>query len=155
MADTRFKPTPLAERFWTKVDMSGGPDACWPWLGGRISTGYGQVWVNGETRQATHAAVFLSTGMWPKRGRRLAERDAVRHTCDNPPCVNPAHLMVDRERQVRGERHHSALLTEDDVLHIRAMKALGVSGAALARELGATKEAVNCAARGKTWKHVS
>lgn len=22
------------ERFWSKVDTSGGPDACWEWQGG-------------------------------------------------------------------------------------------------------------------------
>jgi hypothetical protein len=26
---------PLWDRFWSKVDMTAGPDACWPWLGAR------------------------------------------------------------------------------------------------------------------------
>jgi hypothetical protein len=37
--DKRKKP--LAERYWSKVDKSGGPDACWPWTAGRSAGGYG------------------------------------------------------------------------------------------------------------------
>lgn len=37
------KGVPLAERFWPKVDKSGGPDACWPWLGGINGDGYGFI----------------------------------------------------------------------------------------------------------------
>lgn len=53
----------------------------------------------------------------------------VRHTCDNPKCINPNHLLVgtykdncrdmfDRHRDNRpkGERHHKHILSENQVL---------------------------------------
>jgi hypothetical protein len=76
--------TPLAERFWSKVDRSGGPDACWPWTGRCYAAGYGQVGFKGRTTSAHRVALELSRGRPPKH--------LACHTCDNPPCCNPRHL---------------------------------------------------------------
>lgn len=37
--------------------------------------------------RAHRVAYWLTTGEWPAD-------HVVRHTCDNPPCVNPAHLLL-------------------------------------------------------------
>lgn len=67
-------------RFWAKIDQRG-PDDCWPWLAGR-SKGYGQF----LNYLAHRIAWFLTHGEIPAGA-------VIRHTCDNPPCCNPNHLV--------------------------------------------------------------
>jgi hypothetical protein len=74
-------------RFWGRVDKSAGPDACWPWTGSRRGGGYGRVTVNGRSTSASRVAYELTHGTIPD-GKHVC------HTCDNPPCCNPAHLWV-------------------------------------------------------------
>jgi len=103
--------------FWNKVDQSLGLDSCWLWLGSRL---------NHKTRGADR-----SYGMYNIRPKMiLAHRYAaalsglditdklVCHTCDNPPCCNPAHLYVgthqdNSDDKVKKQRHHYKLSLED------------------------------------------
>lgn len=74
-----------AERFAQYVDKSGD---CWEWSGGRQSKGYGHFW-NGSKNVRAHRFA------WEQANRRpIPEGLICLHTCDNPPCVNPDHLMV-------------------------------------------------------------
>jgi hypothetical protein len=83
----KHPPTPAASRFWQYVDQSGGPDACWPWMGTRIAEGYGQILEYGRKRPATHVALEIAGSPVPPGLFAL-------HHCDNPPCVNPTHLFI-------------------------------------------------------------
>lgn len=92
----------------------------------------------------------------------------VRHTCDNPSCINPEHLLigthqdnvddkVSRDRQVKGVAVHTAVLTEEDVLHIRKVyksyhRQYGSS--ALGRLYGVCNTTINCIVNNKTWRSV-
>jgi hypothetical protein len=88
-------------RFWLKVNMSGGPDACWPWLGSCNDDGYGRFGFDGRVGRA-HVFAFT-------REHELPHGMIVCHSCDNPPCCNPGHLFsgthrvnaLDRERKMR------------------------------------------------------
>ena len=76
-----------SERFWDKVSRAG-PEECWPWtgtLGG--SNGYGAFWLDGHQVPAHRYSLALS-------GIEIPPGMIVMHSCDNPPCVNPAHLSV-------------------------------------------------------------
>ncbi len=111
-------------RFWSKIDKRG-TDECWPWLAGATGTGYGALYVNGRTINTHRIMYELAIGPIPNSLWVL-------HHCDNPLCVNPAHLwlgthadnMKDREAKGRanhckGEHHGRAKLTKNQVLAIR------------------------------------
>jgi hypothetical protein len=72
------------ERFWEKVDRRG-PNECWRWLGTNNGR-YGTLSLNGRTEGATRVSWSLANG------KPFPEGMCACHTCDNPLCVNPAHL---------------------------------------------------------------
>jgi hypothetical protein len=89
----------FAARFWSRVDMSGGPDACWPWMGARWRErgGYGAVRYKDRILRCNRVAIVLGFGK--VKPRKLRDGDYALHSCDNPPCCNPAHLRVDTQSQ--------------------------------------------------------
>jgi hypothetical protein len=152
---------PIEEQFWSKVDKSGGPDACWLWARGRTK-GYGRLRLGGKLWRAHRLAWQCVHGL-------LADDIKVLHTCDNPPCCNPAHLYAgtqldnaaDRDSKGRGatgdrngththpevvrrgEKHRSAKLTEAQVLQIRALYRSGnVTQKQLASEYGVKRSSI-------------
>lgn len=82
-----YTPKDIA-RLWSKIDRSAGPDACWPYLGGRSHNGYGQFTFKHIYNVRAHRVVYeLANGPIP-------DGKFIMHTCDNPPCCNPAHLRL-------------------------------------------------------------
>lgn len=113
-----------AERFWAKVDKRG-PNECWPFTGARMDQGYGMYGVEGKIKKAHRVAYVLTHGAEPTGD--------VRHSCDNPPCCNPAHLfdgttldnVLDmeskgRSRHPRGSENGRAKLSDEQVRAIRS-----------------------------------
>lgn len=151
---------PLADRFWQRVDR-GGPDDCWPWLGYCDRNGYGKVGGDPGTVVLAHRAAFaLHHGREPV--------GILRHTCDNPPCCNPAHhregTQADNVRDMDargrrrvgiGERHGKAQATEADVRAWRAAHAGGETCKAIAERLGIPRSRVADVIAGRTWRHVA
>lgn len=60
---------------------------CWEWQGNRQFSGYGQVNYLGHGWPVHKLMYTLNVAEVPK-GK------VVCHTCDNPPCCNPAHLWI-------------------------------------------------------------
>jgi len=122
----RFVKVPLAERFWNKVNKTG---ICWVWTGARIIKSthpYGLIWNDAHTqRLRAHRVAWELTN-----GQKIPAGKHILHSCDNPPCVNPAHLRVgtdadnhrdriERGRSPRGEHNPMAILTLKQAKDIR------------------------------------
>lgn len=153
------KPRPLADRFWEKVDKTGGPDACWPWTAARNKDGYGMFgWSRCVMKYAHRVAWILTNGP--------TEAPHTRHTCDNPPCCNPAHIlegdagsnhadMIERGRSPRGSKNPQAKITEAAAAEIRRRIGEGERQRTLAAEYRLSESTVSNIKHGKLWREVA
>ena len=161
----------IVDRFWSKVDRSGGPEACHPWIG-RLQDGYGRFDCYSKSFGAHRMAFEFANGPIPL-GLLVC------HTCDYPACCNARHLLVgtdsdnvaDRDRKgrrrclsgdqhpsrlhpetrPRGENHKRAKLTNVQVLAIRADTR---QQRVIAKEYGVSKIVVWLILHRRTWKHL-
>lgn len=96
-------PLPLPQRFWSKVDMSGGLFACWPWMGAynksaRFARGRPEqrpsFWVPGATMYAHRVALLLFEGreLWELQGMEACHLCEEWNRAEAFRCCNPAHL---------------------------------------------------------------
>lgn len=140
----------LQDRFWAKVDRSGGPDACWPWLGAKNTDGYGQINVNGKRVSAHRLAYKLATG------KSLGALHG-RHKCNHRWCANPAHIEPGtisenaRDRAAAGVSNKRAL-TPELVAQLRQAYANGEQLVELTRRAGISRISVYRMLKGVTYR---
>lgn len=90
----RIKPR---NEFWSGV-LRGQPDECWPWLRGRISSGYGIAPFKGKQTGAHRVAYILTNGPIPA-DKQIdhtchTEKCTAGDDCPHRRCCNPAHLKL-------------------------------------------------------------
>lgn len=148
----------IQNRFWSKVEKKEAND-CWNWQANKTYNGYGQLSICGKGVRAHRFSYEMH------HNRKIAPGLIVMHTCDNPACVNPAHLVegtvheniqdkVNKNRQARlpGERNGNSKLTEQQVLEIR--EKIDKSNQELAELYSVSKKSINNIRNNKRWTHI-
>ncbi|KKL46848.1 hypothetical protein LCGC14_2341470 [marine sediment metagenome] len=158
------------QRFWAKVDKSGD---CWEWTACRNKKGYGQFGISSPRRNIL--AHRWAYAQYVETDIRDLGVLVVRHRCDNPPCVNPSHLLPGTVRdnaidasergllgESRGEKHGMSKLTDDKVQYARSVVVdgrgrkfvRGVTQKELSYLWGVKPSSLSQAVSGRTWKHI-
>lgn len=133
----------VAPRFWAKVDRRG-PHDCWPWRGQRNAAGYGKIMVDGRWFIASRVSYALSTNEEPGQL-------AVCHECDNPCCVNPAHLWLGSVQENNLDKCRKGRAGKLTCEQVGIIKRSTRPGSELAAEFGVTKQAISEIRRGRNW----
>lgn len=140
-------------RFWSKVRVST-KKPCWLWTGGTSGAEKYGVF---HGQRAHRVSYTLFNGPIP-------DGAVIRHTCDNPRCVNPHHLLtgtqadnirdaVLRKRIRYGGGSGRAKLSDADVVAIRLNpdRRLNVE---MARHYGVSQAVISSVKAKKTWRHL-
>lgn len=148
--DTR----PLLERMEKFIDRSTSATGCWLWTGATTRGGYGNYAIHRVAHRVPRIMLSEYLGL-DLRGPWIA-----RHTCDNPPCCNPDHLvagtqkqnvddMINRGRGARGESYSK--LKEAQVLEIRDRASSGESSRSIMVDYPVSYEQIRRVVTRKTW----
>lgn len=127
---------------------------CWEFNGHKHDDGYGTMKVKGKTVKTHRLAYECWVGPIP-------EGASILHSCDNPPCINPAHLragsqpeniedMVSRSRQRAGRLHSAEMMAEVKRLYKTGRHAQ----ADLEQRFGLSSGTVSRLMSGKIWKEL-
>lgn len=155
------------DRFWSHVTI-GEDHECWEWTT-LAGTGKYVTFRLGSKRDGTSRNVRGHRYSYELAHGPIPPGLSVLHRCDNPPCVNPAHLWTgtladnNRDRQQkgrtvvpdnRGELSGNALLTASEVLEIRRLNTEGVTQREIGRRFNVAQTTVSAIVLRRSWAHL-
>ena len=137
---------------------------CWEYRGPKFANGYGQVKINGIPTLIHRVSYEHNVGPIP-------EGLVIRHTCDNPPCMNPKHLIPgtsaqnnqdrqDRGRTARGNKGRGlftdteALAIRNEISSVEGQRGMGKMISRMSTEYGASESAIQRLWLRNTYAHV-
>lgn len=156
---TTDDPQPrLSQRELYEQRVRKTDSGCWGWSGPQHRDGYGRV----DHAYAHRISYEIHVGPIPPGMSIL-------HSCDNPPCTNPAHLrpgthvdnMADalqrgrldgRPNRPSGEANKSHKLTQGQVDEIRRLRAQGVPRRAVSQQFGIALNTISGITTGRMWR---
>ena len=138
-----------------EIDENG----CWICTSHKVpksSKSYPSTSINGKQINISHIIYRETIGPVPVG-------IILRHTCDNPLCINPAHLLPgnhadnmkdrsERNRQAKGEHNAASRLNKDQVRFIRSSDE---PVKALAERFGVHPGTIYRVLNGVNWGHIS
>ena len=142
-----------------KVEFYKNHYGCWIPNRASNSGGYVQVYLNKKH-------IMLHRFMYEKYFGKIPPGKIIMHTCDNPRCSNPAHLVCgthkdntqdsyQKGRFSVGEKHPSAKITEEIAREIKEWLAQGIYGIGeLSAMMGVSYGIVSHIKYNLSWKHV-
>jgi len=133
-------------------------EGCWEWRH-TLCYGYGRIYTTHTGRKRGYGAHIVSHQIF---NGPVPDGLHVLHSCDNPVCVQPAHLsvgtqrqnlreMVERKRSTAGEKCSYAKLSDQTVRDIRSSTE---SSAVWGDRLKVSSSLIRRIRRGENWKHL-
>ena len=155
-----YKVKSIHDRFWSKVSR-GSDDECWEWQGAKLPNGgHGQCIAGDVVTVSSRIAWALTNG-------NLPTDKVICHSCDNPPCCNPAHLFIGTQTMNMNDRHSkgrspkgsqigTSRLTEDQVREIRELYSSGkLASPSLSIKFNVAQSTISRVINRVGWDHVA
>ena len=152
VAASRRKRGPCVWEHWqdfVKVAENG----CMEWQLSRDGKGYGVLVFKGKHYPAQRLIYMLTNGL-----QELDPKIGVLHRCDNPPCVNPAHLFLGSQQDnladmvAKGRKYTK--VSSADVVDMRNMYRSGASCLAISKRFHLSDVQTTCIVTGRNWAHI-
>lgn len=113
---------------------------CWIWLGAKGKNGYGRIEIDGKSTGAHR-------WYWERIHGPMPEGMEPHHKCENPACVNPAHI----EPVTHGENLRAGIQAKLDWQKVREIRASSETPKVLADRYGVSVTLIYEVKRNACW----